>query len=81
MHAARCGGDSAASGSSADLDAPTCISAGSTSLHSSTARGQRGTNGQPGGRSMSSGGLPSIGTSGAPRVESTRGIAPSNPIV
>ena len=46
-----------------------------------TAIGHRGANGQPGGRSTSSGGCPAIGTRGARAALSTRGTAPSRPIV
>ena len=43
--------------------------------------GQRGANGQPGGRLTSDGGLPSIGTSADFSASSRRGTAPSRPIV
>ena len=56
-------------------------SAGSTVRHSSTAIGQRGWNGQPGGRLTSDGGVPSIGISGSFSSTSIRGIEPSRPIV
>ena len=47
----------------------------------STAIGQRGTNGQPGGRSTTDGGLPSS-TGRAPSADwSRRGTVPSRPIV
>ena len=59
----------------------TGASAGSTSRQLSTASGQRGANGQPGGRSVSEGGAPSIGASAPCAGRSTRGIAPSRPAV
>ncbi len=58
----------------------TSPSSGSASRHSSIAIGQRGANGQPGGRLINNGGLPLTGTSGVFCFSSTRGIAASSPI-
>lgn len=68
MHAAVCAG-------------PTSTSGGSAASHSATCSGQRGPNGQPGGRFTSDGGEPRMGVSRS-RVElSSRGRDPSSPSV
>src|SRR5919198_4421986 len=54
---------------------------GFSGTHRSTAYGQRGWNGQPGGASIRSGGSPSIGTSDSLRGSSRRGIDFSSPRV
>ncbi len=61
--------------------APTSNSGGSRSSHASIRIGQRGANGQPGGRAAGAGGWPSIGTSARRPPASTRGTEPSNPTV
>lgn len=77
MQAARCAVSTPASGRPAVM----VSSSGSAAVHSSVTRGQRGENGQPGGRLTSDGGWPSIGTSGCFSCASTRGIEPSSPRV
>ncbi len=70
MQAARCSGEPS-----------TSISGGSAVWQASTTIGQRGANGHPGGRSVSDGGWPVIGTSACFSLTSRRGIEPSRPSV